>query len=350
MNKAKYPLVSIVMPCYNSKDMVLNAVESVLKTHYQNFELIVVDDVSTDGTFKLLTKKLSKESRIKLIRNEKNFGPSRTRNRGIEEANGKYVAFVETDMEVDPGWLAPLVDAMESDAKLGGVQSKILDINKRSTIQTVGVLFDPHTFWVYPLGCGYGRDWLPKDLELGIGSVGSLMRKSLIDKIGGFDEKLVHNWDDIELGWRIWMFGYKTRTIPESITYHWTMKPGDIRNVSTPGLMSELHFHKTPRIFLKNYEWRNVLRYMPWLLFAYFLRICINLLKGNTKPLRGFLMSLIWEIKTLPGTFRERKRLQNLRKRSDKEMFKKLGLCGNFFQIYLNKMHFNILRGFEAFG
>lgn len=346
----KKPFISVVMPCYNAKELVPKAIKSILSTKYARFELIVVDDFSKDGTFEFLKRKFGKNKKVQLVRNEGNFGPAKTINNGILRSKGKYIAFVETDMEVDPGWLMPLVEAMENDIKLGGVQSKVLDINKRSMIHTVGVLFDPHTFWIYPPGCGYGRDWLPKNLELGIGAVGSLISKNLIKRMGMFDEKIVHNWHDIELGWRIWMFGYRTQTIPKSITYHWSLKPGEIRNAATPSLMSELHFHKTPRIFLKNYELINVLRYMPWLFFAYFLRICANLIRGNTKPLRGFLMSLVWGIKTLPDTLKERKRLQSLRRRNDKEMFEKLGLNGNFLQIYLSKMHFNILRSFEVFG
>src|ERR1700722_20325446 len=338
MNKdnQKKPFVSIVIPCYNAKDFIKGCLKSVLKTTYPNFELILVDDFSKDGTDEYLLKTYKNNRKISIVRNKKNSGPSVTRNHGVLLARGELIAFVETDMEVDPGWLEPLVEAMQNDEKLGAVQSKILDINKRNLIQSMGVKFNPHTFWVISPDSGKNKKSIPQTLEMGIGSVGSLVRRSVIKKIGCYDEKLVHNIDDLDFGWRIWLAGYNIRTIPESITYHWTAKPSSLREKTTPSLASELHFHKGPRILIKNYEVQNVIRYLPWLFFAYFIRIIKNLFAGNTTPLRGFLKSLVWEVSSFPDTLKERKRIQKLRKRTDKEMFEKLAIPGNFFHFYFS--------------
>lgn len=348
--KSDCPLVSVVIPCYNGLNNIENCLRSALKSKYSNFEIIVVDDFSVDGTYEYLQKEFSKHPKIIIIRNEKNFGPSRTRNHGIEAANGKYLAFIETDMEVDPSWLIYLIRALEEDKRLGAVQSKILDIIHRDKIHSMGVKYNPHTFWVISPGCGFNKDYIPDDLKLGIGSVGSVIRKNVLDRIGGFDEMLVHNTDDTELGWRIWLAGYNCLSVPESITYHYTAKPSLLRANVTPVFSSEFHFHKNSRILLKNYEWCNVFRFMPWLFLAYTLRVLKNLAQGNTVPMRAYFKVFVWSIINLRDTLKERRRIQSLRKRSDQEMFTKLGIEGNLFQFYFNYVTPSLSRVKQVFG
>lgn len=338
------PLVSIVLPCYNAKKLLKTCLTNMLTTTYPNYELIIVDDHSKDGTYEYLLRYYQGKPHVKIVRNEKNLGPSFTRNHGIREAKGKYIAFLETDMEVDSYWLNVLVGAIESDKTLGAVQSKTLDINKRNKIHSLGVLFNPHTFWVISPGCGENKNWEPQSLEMGIGSVGSLIRKDVIDKIGAYDDKIVHNIDDLDLGWRIWLTGYNIRAVPQAITYHWTAKPSSIRAKTTPTLASEFHFHKGPRLIIKNYELFNMLHYLPWLYFAYTIRIIKNLLSGNTTPLKGFIKSMLWNITNFPNTLEERKRIQKLRKRTDSEMFQKLAIKGNFFHFYFSYVSPNLRK------
>lgn len=346
----KFPLVSVVIPCFNSLSTIEQSLDSLLRTNYPNFEVIVVDDQSSDGTYETLTKKFGRNIKMHIVRNEINSGPSKTRNVGVSMSKGKYIAFYETDMECDPEWMSTLVKKIESDKTIAAVQSRILDINNREVIHSMGVLYDPHTFWVYSPGCGYQRNWRPKSLEMGIGSVGSIVRKDVINKIGAFDEKIVHNLDDIDFGYRIWLTGYKSLAVPEAVTFHWTAKPALVREKATSSIKSEMHFHKVFRIFLKNYEIKSILRYLPWLIFAYVLRSSYNLLKGNDKPFRALLWSIYWNIVELPNTLRERNRIQSLRRRSDEEIFQIIGLSGSFFQVFMNKINFNLVKVQEVFG
>lgn len=346
----KSPLVSIVIPCFNSKDILRNCLNSVLATNFSSFEVIVVDDVSTDGSFDILKKEFGNNPKIVLARNIKNLGPSATRNHGIKLSKGKYIAFIETDMEVDPDWLLPMIRVLESDSLIGAVQSKVLDLKRRDRIQAVGVKFNPHTFWVISQGLGAKKDWMPDQIEASIGAVGSIVRKDIIKKVGGFDEKLVHNVDDLDFGWRIWLAGYKILLVPDSITYHWTAKPSQVRTKITPSAQSEFHFHKTPRILLKNYELENVIRYMPWLFFAYTIRVFKNLLAGNLVPFKAFFKATIWNIYTLPNTLYERRRIQKKRKRSDKELFEKLCITGNFLNFYFKSIKVNFMIVDQVFS
>jgi glycosyltransferase involved in cell wall biosynthesis len=90
-------LVSIITPLYNSNDFVGNTIKSVLAQTYQNWELILIDDASTDGSAKIAEYFATKDERIKLIKLDSNQGPAAARNRGIKEASGRYIAFLDSD-------------------------------------------------------------------------------------------------------------------------------------------------------------------------------------------------------------------------------------------------------------
>lgn len=90
-------LISIIIPTYNRVAVLPNAINSILNQTYQNWELIIVDDHSTDNTTKLLESFLQQDSRIMLVTNTHLKGPAGARNCGIEHAKGKYLAFLDSD-------------------------------------------------------------------------------------------------------------------------------------------------------------------------------------------------------------------------------------------------------------
>ena len=90
-------LVSIITPSYNSSKFIAQTIESVLSQTYDNWEMIIVDDVSPDNSNEIIEKYVQRDSRIKLIELEKNSGPAVARNRAIEEASGRYIAFLDAD-------------------------------------------------------------------------------------------------------------------------------------------------------------------------------------------------------------------------------------------------------------
>ena len=90
-----YGLVSIIMPNYNSSDFIKETVECVIAQTYQNWELLIVDDCSTDDSLKVLAQ--FDDDRLKVIKNQENCGAAISRNRAIEAANGRWIAFLDSD-------------------------------------------------------------------------------------------------------------------------------------------------------------------------------------------------------------------------------------------------------------
>lgn len=100
MNKSSQPTVSVCIPAYNSEKYIGKTIQSALSQTYQNFELVIVDDCSTDRT--LNTIKEYKDPRIRLIENERNLGPEKNWNKALAEAKGKYIKLLHHD-----DWLYP---------------------------------------------------------------------------------------------------------------------------------------------------------------------------------------------------------------------------------------------------
>ena len=107
------PTVSVVMPAYNAQAFIEQAIGSVIAQTIPQWELLVIDDCSTDDTCAIVEKLASRDGRIRLLRNEKNLGAARTRNRGLEQARGRYIAFLDSDDIWDPQKLEKQLALME---------------------------------------------------------------------------------------------------------------------------------------------------------------------------------------------------------------------------------------------
>ena len=113
-NKNTSPLVSIITPSYNSADFITDTIDSVRSQTYSNWEMIIIDDHSSDQTVKVVKAIIKQEPRIRLIERRENGGPARTRNAGLKEATGRYVAFLDSDDQWLPNKLTKQVNFMES--------------------------------------------------------------------------------------------------------------------------------------------------------------------------------------------------------------------------------------------
>lgn len=106
-------LVSIIMPNYNCAPFIAESIESVFAQTYENWELILIDDHSTDDSVKVIESLMADEKRLMLIKFSKNSGPAIARNRAIEEAKGRYIAFLDSDDKWHPNKLSTQISFMQ---------------------------------------------------------------------------------------------------------------------------------------------------------------------------------------------------------------------------------------------
>ena len=128
------PLVSVVMPVYNAEPYIEDSLESIIKQSYQNFEFVIVDDASTDGTFKILQKYALQDSRIKLLRNQKNRGVSETVRKAIDNARGEYIARMDADDISLPQRIFKQVQYLEKHPKTVAIGGQCILIDKKGAI------------------------------------------------------------------------------------------------------------------------------------------------------------------------------------------------------------------------
>ena len=108
------PLISLIIPCYNAEQTLKKCLNSVIQQSYNNLEIIIVDDGSTDETLKIGEEFQSKDERIKILRQD-NFGVSKARNKGVKAATGEYICFVDSDDWIETNYCAELYHLLSTE-------------------------------------------------------------------------------------------------------------------------------------------------------------------------------------------------------------------------------------------
>jgi glycosyltransferase involved in cell wall biosynthesis len=188
-NKAfNQPLVSVILPTYNRAHIIIKSVQSVLTQTYHNFEVIVIDDGSTDNTKEIIMNIACKDSRLKYFRNDENKGPSVTRNVGINLARGELIAFADDDDE----WFS---DKLEKQVNLLQTLPEDFAVVYSGFYKVIGtekIYIPPKN--IYPKEGSILNSLLKGNF---VGTPSILVRKSALLDIGLFDEKLLmfEDWE-----------------------------------------------------------------------------------------------------------------------------------------------------------
>lgn len=148
----KHPMVSVVMPTYNRADLVGRAIESILMQTYPDFELIIVDDGSTDETLKIVKRYAKKDSRIVVISTKENNGIASARNAGNAKARGKYIMIMDSDDISLPYRMAEQVKFMEENPQIAIVTSIKRDLNGKFYNSAPLVGYEPYLLYAHYLG------------------------------------------------------------------------------------------------------------------------------------------------------------------------------------------------------
>jgi len=217
------PEVSVVVINWNGRDYLRACLESLIRQRDADFEVIVVDNGSSDGSVEMVRQEYlgRGDFRVRLIANESNRGFCAANNQGFAEARGRFVAILNNDAEAEPGFLAALRRAFDVAPDIGMAAAKILVYEDPRRIDKVGHL-------IYPDGQNRGRGTGELDIGqydhmeecLWPDGCAAMYRKEMLDHIGGFDEDLFIFGDDAELGLRARMAGWRCLYVPEAVVRH----------------------------------------------------------------------------------------------------------------------------------
>ena len=239
--------VAIVIPTFNRLDLTqacLRAIEA--NTPRDQYELIVVDNASTDGTQEFLAN-AQQQKRLTAMLNGKNAGFARACNQGAAAAAGPYVLFLNNDTEVQPGWLAALTRTADADARIGALGSKLLFPD--GTIQHAGVvilddrvhddaLLAHHTFHRQPQDLPEANR--PKTCQA-LTAACLLIPRETFAAVGGFDEGFWNGYEDVDLCFRIAAAGKILVYQPASVVTHHESQSGPERFRQARQNVARLH-------------------------------------------------------------------------------------------------------------
>lgn len=246
------PLVSVIIPVYNANKYLRDCIESVRKQTYNNIEVILIDDASTDGSKNLISEYMLKDKRIKAIFNKNNKGlASPNRNKGLSSANGDFVCFIDSDDHIDNNWVESLLKISlekKSDITLGLVKVEVEDQGTTKRFGDINTYQDYYNIFLQ-------KKVSESKLNMRASVCYSLYSKKIIDKYKlRFDERIRNGEDEL---WNL-QFGYYVKKIEitdKKTYYHRRMRKGSIMTASDTtyeGVYSRLLMFKEAILFLNS--------------------------------------------------------------------------------------------------
>ena len=304
------PLVSIIILNYNAGNLLIDCVDSIEKSAYTNFEIILVDNVSKDNSHKKCKEKFSS---INLIENKENLGYCEGNNVGLREAKGEFIVVLNPDTIVDNNWLDELLKAYQENGE-GLYQPKFLVISDKSMLLSTGQM-------IQLFGFGYSRSKGDKDKKLfekfeqiNYASGTCLFTsKKILDKIGLFDPFLFAFHDDLELCWRAALNKIKSFYVPGSIVYH----PIEGTSFKWNSLKFKLIERNRKYCLLTLYNRKTFYKMLPALIVVDIAVFFFYLTKGLVKMKILADVEIIKNLKTINKKYHENQKNRSI---SDKEI------------------------------
>lgn len=218
--------VAVIILNWNGEKLLREFLPSVVKnTNSDLGRVVVVDNHSTDGSWICLEQEFPDVERVLF---EDNFGFAGGYNRAIEMIEAEYVVLLNSDVEVAPGWLEPLVAVLDRDERVAAVQPKILAYRDKKKFEYAGAAGGYIDYLGFPFCRGRVMDTTEQDdgqyddeVDVFWATGASLcIRRDVYRAAGGLDEAFFAHMEEIDLCWRIHLAGYRIAVVPQSTVYH----------------------------------------------------------------------------------------------------------------------------------
>jgi GT2 family glycosyltransferase len=304
------PKVDIIILNYNGRHFLKDCLIALRAQTFKDFQTVLVDNGSTDGSVEYVQKEFPE---VRVIGLPENLGFCGGNNRGIDATSAEYIALLNNDTEVVPGWLQALVVAIERYPEVGFCASKMIRLSDRMTIDTAGDIF-----YTYGVGGKRGAgepatEYMKPERVFGACAGAALYRRSMLAEIGLLDEDFFAVDEDIDLSFRAQLRGYQCLYVPDAIVYHYVS-----------GSFGALTGHSIRRIRRNMFD--VVIKNMPAsLLLKYILPILGYYICGDIYfAIRGYALPIMlarWEnLKRLGRTLAKRRAIQRGRKISSDQL------------------------------
>lgn len=219
------PKVAVVVLNWNGAGLLQQFLPSVLASTYQNMEVYVADNNSSDNSVALLKEQFKQ---VKIVQNRANFGFAGGYNEALAHISADYYVLLNSDVEVTPDWIEPVIDLMETDAHTAACQPKILNYHQKTHFEYAGAAGG----WLDALGYAFCRGRFFNVCEPDNGQYNTtsevfwasgcalFIKANLFHAFGGFDHYFFAHMEEIDLCWRLKRAGYRIMACPKSVVYH----------------------------------------------------------------------------------------------------------------------------------
>lgn len=319
-------LVSVIIPVYNGESHLEELIESLKNQTYKEIEIILVDNNSTDNSKKILEKFCEENSSFKILSNNKNEGYCGGCNKGIENAHGEFLLFLSQDRIMNNDWIEKTSAEMKKNEKIGCIVGTV--IREGASSPEYG-----HSYDVYGAVLING---IHNESNLFFGGGTVLIRKRILDKIGGFDSEFFIYQEDVDICWRIRLSGYQIKIVEKAIcknngggisdTFYDSDKyriKFDSELVNMP--LYKFYYSQKNRIrtMLKNYSTKNVWKRIPITIGIIVLRgIFMSIKNKNISYFLAVFRGFFWNISHINNTLKVRRIIQKNRIINDNEIEK----------------------------
>jgi GT2 family glycosyltransferase len=290
------PFVTVIVVCWNSGDVLDRCLEHLHAQEYPNYEIVVVDDGSDDDTLAVAESSRS-HGDLTIVRSSRNRGCPHARNLGLSHANGEIVAFIDADGFATSSWLDRLVEAFEADDTVGAVASTVFFDANPMVINGAGGIVNRQG-WAADLSIGqsYEQAEIATEALYPMGC-GMAFRRSAIDRVGAFDDRMLNYYDDVDYGIRAWRAGYRVIVAPDAWIDH--------------GFRLDGANSRRKRLLCERHRMRVVLKHASLGTLARWMNRELREVKRAAPPVRDLKMrAMAWNVCHLPSSLKCRLRLR----------------------------------------
>jgi hypothetical protein len=294
--------VSLIVVNHNGRDFIVNCLRALEGQLLKDFEIIIIDNGSSDGSLVEIQKLLNQSviiPLVKIVSLEKNIGFAGGNLEGLRHANGEYIALLNNDTEPDKGWLGELVKAMDNSPDVGICASKLI-VHGTNLIDSAGDGFSTALR-------GFKREegkrnfsYKERDYIFGACAGAALYRRKMIEEIGFLDEDFFLIHEDTDLNFRAQLHGWKVLYVPTAQVYH------KVR--SSIGSMSDMAIYYTVRnsefVRIKNIPFGVFMRCLPEFLIGALTEFVYFAIKH--KRLRLYFKAKIDALRMFPRMLKKR--------------------------------------------
>jgi GT2 family glycosyltransferase/MoaA/NifB/PqqE/SkfB family radical SAM enzyme len=314
--------IDIIITTYNGSKTIKKLLNSIKEQTFNSYNCFVIDDDSRDNTVQIIEKHFPW---VKLIKQQNNFGPAHNRNVAAREGRSKFMVFFDDDVFLsDNDWLRKGIEKMHSEQNIGQLSTMVVSGHDDDILLDCGIcnnrLFFGGIYHKLNKNFIYGKHLISRNV-LGACSAGTIVRRDVFEKIGGFDKKYFYMSEDLDLSLRIHLLGYDVIYYPALVTHHLESKTMGGKNAKKK---IYLYYRNNLLAFFDNYPLIYAVKALFFYLlisiissiFNLFLKLIFKLKKDYFPGSVNYLKIIFFIIINLPNILIKRWKIGRISKRS----------------------------------